>query len=302
MWYQCVQSLSPSNQRHFYLLKLAPITTRPLKLMDLSLVVPVFNSASFAADSATLVHSYLSGLSKLRFELIFVDDGSSDNTADIIESLHLSNTRIIRLPQNLGKFGAICAGMKTATGACRVFTDGDIPYELEAIRYISDIILERGFHIVIGDRTLPGSEYAERLSFVRSVVTQVFTLFVRILVAGGLFDTQCGIKGFRGDVADALFPLLRDKEFSGDVELLYIALKHNLEIKRVPVRLRRQAPSSVRVMRHGLRMLRRISKLRRSWYLGRYKSDAMSRIADQSYWDRAETTEKRYRVSGSRED
>ncbi len=270
--------------------------------MDLSLVVPVFNSSAFAAESATLTHTYLASFPTLRFEIIFVDDGSSDNTAEILESLRLSNARVIRLPQNLGKFGAICAGMRTATGACRIFTDGDIPYELEAIRYISDLILGRGFHVVIGDRTLPGSEYAERLSFVRSVVTRVFTLFVRILVAGGLFDTQCGIKGFRGDVADALFPLLRDREFSGDVELLYIALKYNLEIKRVPVRLRRQAPSSVRVMRHGLRMLRRISKLRRSWYLGRYKSESMSRIADQSYWNREETTEVRYRASGSRED
>jgi glycosyltransferase involved in cell wall biosynthesis len=259
--------------------------------MDLSLVVPVFNSSAFAAESATLTHTYLASFPTLRFEIIFVDDGSSDNTAEILESLRLSNARVLRLPQNLGKFGAICAGMKTATGACRIFTDGDIPYELEAIRYISDLILGRGFHVVIGDRTLPGS-----------VVTRVFTLFVRILVAGGLFDTQCGIKGFRGDVADALFPLLRDREFSGDVELLYIALKYNLEIKRVPVRLRRQAPSSVRVMRHGLRMLRRISKLRRSWYLGRYKSESMSRIADQSYWNREVPSEVRYRAGGSRDD
>ncbi len=267
--------------------------------MDLSLVIPVFNSASFAAESATLVHTYLTSLSPLRFELIFVDDGSSDASADILESLHLPHTHIVRLPQNVGKFGAICAGMKIATGDCRIFTDGDIPYELEAIGYISDTILTRNFHVVIGDRTLPGSEYAERLSFVRSVVTQLFTAFVRILVAGGLFDTQCGIKGFRGDVASALFPLLRDKEFSGDVELLYIALKYNLEIKRVPVRLRRQAPSSVRVMRHGLRMLRRISKLRHAWFIGRYKSDELAQIADQSYWNRPLSAETRYKAGGA---
>jgi dolichyl-phosphate beta-glucosyltransferase len=252
--------------------------------MDLSLIIPIFNSASFVAESATLVHRYLTDLSRLRFELIFIDDGSTDGSADIVEALHLSHTYIVRLPENTGKFGAICTGMKMATGDCRIFTDGDIPYELEAIRYISDTILSRKFHVVIGDRTLPGSEYAERLNFVRHVVTQMFTAFVRILVAGGLFDTQCGIKGFRGDVASALFPLLRDKGFSGDVELLYIALKYNLEIKRVPVRLRRQAPSSVRVVRHGLRMLRRISKLRRAWRLGYYTSGELARIADQSYW------------------
>lgn len=90
---------------------------------------------------------------------------------------------------------------------------------------------------------------------------------------------QSGLKGFRGDVAEALFPIVRDNGFSGDVELLCICLKYNLEIKRVPVRLRRSAPSSVRVMHHGPRMLRRISRLR-----GFYRSENMSRIADQRYW------------------
>jgi dolichyl-phosphate beta-glucosyltransferase len=253
--------------------------------MDLSIVVPIYNAESYIEESARLLHSYLSGLHPLTFEIIFIDDGSQDRCAERLQSLKLPATTVIRLPCNLGKFGAICSGMRVATGRCRIFTDGDIPYELEAIRYISDLILSRDFHLVIGDRTLPGSEYGHKLTFVRSVVTKAFTLFVRLLVAGGLFDTQCGLKGFRGDVADALFPLVRDQGFSGDVELLYIALKYNLEIKRVPVRLRRQAPSSVRVVRHGLGMLGRISKLRKSWSRGHYYSAELSAIADQGYWN-----------------
>ena len=181
-------------------------------------------------------------------------------------------------------FGAIKAGMCAATGECRIFTDGDIPYELEAIHYMYNIISTRHIHVVVGDRNLPGSEYAEQLTLVRSIVTHIFTFFVRSLVTAGLFDTQCGIKGFRGDVADALFPMLRDSGFSGDVELLYVCLKYNLEIKRVPVRLRRSAPSTVRVVNHGMRMLRRISRLRRSWKKGFYYSDKMSKLADQTYW------------------
>jgi len=253
--------------------------------MDLSLVIPIYNAEAYVAETARLVHSYLSRLPSLKFEIIFVDDGSQDRGAELLLSLALPSTTVLRLPYNVGKFGAICAGMHAATGRCRIFTDGDVPYELDAIGYISDLILARDLHLVIGDRTLPGSEYSQQLSFVRGFVTKLFTLFVRILVAGGLFDTQCGIKGFRGDVADALFPLVRDKGFSGDVELLYIALKYNLEIKRVPVRLRRQAPSSVRVVRHGLLMLRRISRLRRSWRKGFYHSDELLEIANQSYWN-----------------
>jgi dolichyl-phosphate beta-glucosyltransferase len=252
--------------------------------MDLSIVLPVYNSKAYIAQSATTLYSYLVSRVGLSFELIFVDDGSADETADTIFALNLPNTTVIRLPCNQGKFGALAAGMAATKGRCCIFTDGDLPYEVEAISYMANTILQRGFHVVIGDRTLLGSEYAERLSFVRSLGTRAFTLFVRVLVAGGLFDTQCGIKGFRGDVARELFPLIRDRGFSGDVELLYIALKYNLEIKRIPVRLRRQAPSSVSVIRHGLMMLRRISKLRRSWRRGDYDSEGLREIADQSYW------------------
>lgn len=252
--------------------------------VDLSLIIPIYNAEAYVTESARLVHSYLSRFSSLRYEVIFIDDGSQDRGAELLQALCLPSTTVLRLPCNLGKFGAICAGMRAATGRCRIFTDGDVPYELDAIGYISDLILTRDLHLVIGDRTLPGSEYSQQLSLVRGFVTRIFTFFVRILVASGLFDTQCGIKGFRGDVADALFPLVRDEGFSGDVELLYIALKYNLEIKRVPVRLRRQAPSSVRVVQHGLRMLRRISRLRRSWRKGYYYSAKLAAIADQSYW------------------
>lgn len=258
--------------------------TVALNTMDLSLVIPIYNGASYAANSARLVHSYLSSLSNLSFEIIFVDDGSSDSTSEIIRSLNLDHLRVITLPANQGKFGAVKAGMAAAVGECRIFTDGDIPYELEAIGYIHSIISKRHVHVVVGDRNLKGAEYAEQLTPLRSVLTHIFTFFVRTLVTGGLFDTQCGLKGFRGDVASALFPMLRDNGFSGDVELLYICLKYNLEIKRIPVRLRRSAPSTVRVVNHGLRMLRRISRLRRSWRKGYYYSENMEKIADQTYW------------------
>lgn len=252
--------------------------------MDLSLVIPIYNGSAYAARSASLVHDYLSNIPNLSFEVIFVDDGSDDDTSQVLRAQDLPHLRVITLAENQGKFGAIKAGMQDAVGACRIFTDGDIPYELEAISYVYSLIAQRQFHVVVGDRTLPGSEYAEQLSPTRSFVTKIFSKLVRILVTGGLFDTQCGLKGFRGDVADALFPILRDSGFSGDVELLYVCLKYNLEIKRVPVRLRRAAPSSVRVMNHGLRMLRRISRLRRSWRRGFYRSEEMTKIADQKYW------------------
>jgi dolichyl-phosphate beta-glucosyltransferase len=105
-----------------------------------------------------------------------------------------------------------------------------------------------------------------------------------MLVTGGLFDSQCGLKGFRADVADAIFPLLTDDGFSGDVELLYIALKYNLSLRRIPVRLQRASPSTVKLRRHSLPMLLSILGLRHRWGSQRYASPALSEIASQAYW------------------
>ena len=105
-----------------------------------------------------------------------------------------------------------------------------------------------------------------------------------MLVTGELFDTQVGFKAFRGDVASALFPLITDDGFAGDVELLYVALKYNLAIRRIPVRLVRTGPSTVNVLGHSLPMLRRIAGLRRRWASGEYESPALRSMASQRYW------------------
>jgi dolichyl-phosphate beta-glucosyltransferase len=251
--------------------------------MDLSVVLPVYNGAAFVATSIGILKNFLERHA-IEWEIVVVDDGSVDATRAAIAPLAGERVRLIFLDRNAGKFGALKAGMRIARGRCRVFTDADLPYELEAIPYIERLVNERGFHLVTGDRTLPGSEYTVRLTPIRAAATSAFSFLVRLLVTGGLFDTQCGLKGFRSDVADALFPLLLDNRFSGDVELLYIALKYNLEIKRIPVRLRQSGPSTVRLGTDAMRMLGRIGGLRRNWRRGRYASEALKRIADQAYW------------------
>jgi dolichyl-phosphate beta-glucosyltransferase len=253
--------------------------------MDVSVIIPVLDGEDYIERSVEDLIAFLSRCG-LGFEVIVVDDGSRDRTGSILESLRGECVRIVSLEKNQGKYGALKAGMAQARGSCRMFTDADIPYELEAIPYIVHLVNERAFHVVVGDRTLPGSEYTMHVPWTRSLATRVFSLFVTMFVTGGLFDTQCGLKGFRADVADALFPLLQDAGFSGDVELLYVALKYNLAIRRIPVRLKRSAPSSVRLFAHAVRMLARISQLRRSWKLGIYASPVLERLSRQTYLDR----------------
>jgi dolichyl-phosphate beta-glucosyltransferase len=256
---------------------------------DLSLVLPVFNAALFVERSLAEAEAFL-GREALSWEIVAVDDGSTDGTAERLAARPAGNLTIVSLPENLGKFGALKAGMRASRGRCRIFTDADLPFDLDAVPYMARLVNDRGFHVVTGDRTLLGSDYRAHVSRRRDTASAAFSFLVRMLVTGGLFDTQCGLKAFRSDVADALFPLLAENGFAGDVELLYVALKYNLEIKRMPVRLRRSGPSSVHLGLDAVRMLGRIASLRHAWDSGRYRSPALERIAGQAYWTAAKAS------------
>jgi dolichyl-phosphate beta-glucosyltransferase len=167
--------------------------------------------------------------------------------------------------------------MAAATGMIRGFTDADLPYGLEPIPYAIRWIRDHHYHAVIGDRTLPGSTY-ESAGVARTVLSEMAGFTFRTLVTGGIYDTQCGFKVFRGDVAAELFRSARVDGFAIDVELIYLLLKHRLELKRIPVRLEDNGPSSVRLVRDSLVAVRDISSIRIDWARGRYRNPALQEI------------------------
>ena len=257
--------------------------------MEVSLVIPCYNAATFVAERLRVLDEFMRSTG-LDYEIIAVDDGSTDSTADVLDQLAseepaLERLRVLRSEKNRGKYGALKRGVEAAQGDCCLFTDADIPYELEAIPYMAQLVLDRGIQIVIGDRTLRGATYRSELPFLRRVLTSLFTVCIRLFVTGGLWDTQCGLKALRRDVAKSLFPLVHDEGFAGDVELLYIALTYNLEIKRVPVRLQFQAPSSVNSIRDGWRMLVAIFGIRSRSRRGAYWDEELARLSHQNYWN-----------------
>jgi dolichyl-phosphate beta-glucosyltransferase len=163
--------------------------------------------------------------------------------------------------------------MREARGDVRVYTDVDLPFGSECIRLMEHFIAERGFHVVIGDRTLEASRYSQQVTLLRRLASAVFTTLVGRVITGGFFDTQCGVKGFRSDVAERLFLLSRIDRFAFDVELVYMSLKHRLDIKRLAVELERNETSSVRVVRDSLRMLVDVARIVVNQYRGRYRDD-----------------------------
>jgi len=241
-----------------------------------SLVMPAYNSARYIDANVRSVLEFYARAG-IEGEVIVADDGSTDGTSDAV---HANDAvRVLRLPHR-GKGAALRAGMQAASGAVRAFTDADLPYGMEPLPLALTYLHERRYHAVIGDRTLPGSAY-ESTGPLRTAVSELASFAFRTLVTGGIYDTQCGFKVFRGDVAEEVFRLSRIDGFAIDVELIYLLLKHRLDVKRIPVQLIRNEPSSVRVLRDSAVAFRDIATIRWNWSTGRYRSRALVEILEE---------------------
>ncbi|HJU69144.1 MAG TPA: glycosyltransferase [Gemmatimonadaceae bacterium] len=243
-------------------------------VVDVSVILPCYRAGELVRGSVALLEECLRP-GPWSYEIIVVDDGGGDVTAaDLAESPF---ARTVRLPVNQGKGAAVRAGLMAARGTARVFTDIDVPYDPDLILVMASH-LRQGYHLVVGDRTLPGSQYAHDIGWRRRLASNAFSFLVGHLVTGGFYDTQCGLKALRGDVAQLLAPLLRINRFAFDVELLYVALKHRLDIKRVPVRLRRNETSSVRLIRDSSRMLVDVGRLKINQVRGSYDCQPLAML------------------------
>jgi dolichyl-phosphate beta-glucosyltransferase len=236
---------------------------------NVSIIIPAYRSSSALRNNLPYLMSFIKE-KNLDAEVLIVDDGSADDGAT--EQVAKSNScTYLSYPINLGKGGAVRYGMQHASGDFCIFTDVDIPFEKDAFERFLYYLDFKEFDVVIGDRTLPGSSYFAEVSGLRKFGSNIFSFIVGRFVAGGHFDTQCGMKGFRGEVARDLFSVGKINGFAFDVELLYISLKRNYDIKRLPVVLRCQEGSTVSVVRHGLGMVMDLFRIKWNHVNGRYK-------------------------------
>ena len=236
--------------------------------VGLSIVLPCYRAAEILArhlpDLMAFVERRYSS-----HEIILVDDGSDDQAATERIAKRLGCV-FLQHKRNLGKGAAVRTGMLHARGHFRIFTDADIPFGVEVIEQFVHELDLKGFDIVVGDRTLEGALYPEKIAWVRKVTSRLYSFFVRHVVRSGMFDTQCGLKGFRAGVADDLFSVTRIDGFAFDVELIYIARKRNYAIQRLPVRLHNDWCTSVRLVADGADMLLDLLVIKWNSVRGRY--------------------------------
>lgn len=239
------------------------------KAVHLSVIIGSYNSSEALEGNLNVLLNYLNS-QNFPYEVIIVDDGSNDSGATK-KAVEEKGCIYLKNEKNLGKGAAIRKGMLSAIGKYRIFTDADIPYDPQVIGTFLNYLDIKEFHMVVGDRTIGETDYFKKVKTMRSLASRIFAFIVGRFIAGGMFDTQCGIKGFRSEVAEDVFSVTRINGFAFDVETFYIALKRNYDIKRLPVRLRSQDGKSVNVIKNSILMLLDLPKIVFNYYNNKYQ-------------------------------
>lgn len=228
-----------------------------------SLVIPMFNES-------TRIATTIDELSKSRFlttecEIVFVDDGSSDNSAELSERLasesKLESWKVIRLDRNRGKGFAVRKGVEIASGDFIVFVDADLSVGLTDIENAFRV-LENGADLIYGSRHHPDSRLPRSQPILRVVSGRFYNVFLRLMLLTSERDTQCGLKGFTSSAALTIFPASEVDGFGFDIEILAIAERLNMDIQSVPVSWSHVNDSRVKVVRHGVEMISSTIRLR----------------------------------------
>lgn len=229
----------------------------------LSVVIPAFNEADRIGPTLDAVDAHLRTAS-YAYEIIVVDDGSTDATAVVVNQRvqsipHLS---LMRLPKNSGKGAAVRAGLLAAQGQWRLFTDADNSTSIEQVEKL--LAHTDQYDVIVGSRQVAGADVAIKQGLLRETLGAIFRTITHLIVPLPIRDTQNGFKLFSAEAAERVFTHLSTVGWSFDVEALRRAQKLGLRIIEVPIVWKNDGRSRVRV-RHMPRMLLDLFAIR--WYV-----------------------------------
>ena len=237
----------------------------------LSIVIPAYNEAARLPASLERIIAYLETRGP-EYEVLVVDDGSSDRTAAAAEEILAplgERGRVVRNAQNMGKGASVRRGMLAARGARVLFTDADLSAPIEELPKLEHA-LDEGAGIAIGSRGVDRSLIEERQSMARSLMGRFFNLVVQVFAVRGIKDTQCGFKLFLAEVVAPIFARTRIERFGFDVEVLALAQRLGVPVAEVPVRWR-NSPGSTVTLVQGARAFLDPIRVRLGMVLGRYR-------------------------------
>jgi dolichyl-phosphate beta-glucosyltransferase len=239
--------------------------------LDLSIVIPAYNEERRLPQTLDSIFAYLQGR-PYRAEVIVVDDGSSDGTAEVVNAARekYPELRLLSNEGNRGKGFSVRHGMLDARGEIALFSDADLSTPIEETGKLLASILEQGYDGAIGSRAMDRSLIQVHQSVLREQAGIFFNRMVRWITGTKFSDTQCGFKAFRRERTRIIFEQQRIERFGFDPEILFLAQRNGMRVAEVPVRWSHDAATKVNVATDGIRMFLELIVIRWNAIRGYY--------------------------------
>lgn len=235
------------------------------KTPQISIVIPSYNEEHRLPKFLDEVIRFTSE-SRKKYEIIVVDDGSTDQTREVAISFSAGNKglKVVSLTHNQGKGYAVKRGLYEARGNIRVFLDADGSVHPREIEKNLDYF-DRGYDVIIGSRVLQGEGQILERKWLRIAMGIVFNFFVKHILGMPFLDTQCGFKMFRADVIKHVFARMYLHRFGFDVEMLFLVNKCGYKAVEVPVSWKHIPGSKINLITDTLAMLINVFQVR-NWH------------------------------------
>jgi dolichyl-phosphate beta-glucosyltransferase len=239
-----------------------------------SIVIPAYNEGARLGATLEKVLAYIR-TQGWDAEVIVVNDGSRDNTANIVRGFAAKNPalRLVENPGNRGKGYSVRNGMLSARGRVVLFSDADLSSPIEEAPKLFHA-LEAGADIAIGSRWLRAETQTQRQPLHRQLFGRIFNLVLRLTLGLQFADTQCGFKGFKQPAVQAIFPLQRIERWGFDPEILFLARKLKFKVQEVPVAWAHREGTSINPLVDGSRMVMEMLHIRWNDLTGKYSRDS----------------------------
>jgi dolichyl-phosphate beta-glucosyltransferase len=230
-----------------------------------SLIVPVYNEEERFAERAQELAEFIRGF-PMGSELLIVDDGSTDRTAEVVEAFLADapdlRGRLLRRPHE-GKGSTVRAGLKAASAEYAGFCDVDLSTPLDQLELVLEAACA-GSMLAIGSRQAAASRLLKRQNPVREWLGKTYNGLVQLTLAPDIADTQCGAKVAPTSLWARILPWSREPQLAWDVEIVAIARRLGIEVREVAVVWSNDDRSRVRLGRDGLAMIAAVPRILRT--------------------------------------
>lgn len=237
--------------------------------MYLSVIIPAYNEERRIVKTLKSVHDFLK-MQSYEYEILVVNDGSKDGTAEIVDSLKLqiAGLKLIDNKENHGKGWVVRQGILSAKGEVRLFMDSDNSTTVEQVVNFLPYF-SHGYDVVIGSRRAKGATIAVKQSWFRDFLGGAFRFLVHTIIPLGVKDSQAGFKAFSRKAAETIFPKQTIFRWAFDVEILALARKFGFKIKEIPIVWVNDSESHVKIG-GMIKMLFEVLKVRKNLWTKKY--------------------------------